>query len=81
MAPLDVNTSYPSDWYTLQQIRTGVVETPPAIEELPPIGGVSTATNFFIPNHNVPSVEGGSRGYYGPELKGGVCAANFLETA
>lgn len=81
MSLYDVNTRYPSDWYTLQQINTGAVITPPAIEEIPPIGGVSTATNFFIPSYNEPSVEGGSRGYYGPELKGGVCAANFLKTA
>ena len=81
MASFEVNTKLPTDWYTLQQVSTGAVRTPPAIEEIPPIGGVSTATNFFIPSYNEPSVEGGSRGYYGPELKDGVCAANFLKTA
>ena len=80
MAPLDVNMQQNMNWYTMQPVRTGAIQTPPAIETTPTeyVGG---GDNFFIPTHRPPSVEGGSTGYTGPELKGGVCAGKFLITA
>ena len=75
-----------TDWSKVQlgtlpvSTRTGAVQTPPAVE-LTPTGYVEGGGNFFIPTNRPPSVEGGSTGYTGPELKGGVCAAKFLVTA
>ena len=80
------NPQYMNNWYTMQPVRTDAVLTPPIVKTPPivettPTEYVCGGDNFFIPTYRLPSVEGGSTGYTGPELKGGVCAAKFLETA
>ena len=79
-SPSDVNLLSMRNLYAAQGLKTGAIQTPPPIEITPPeyVGG---GENLFIPTNRPPSVEGGSTGYYGPELKNGMTAGKFLKTA
>ena len=63
-----------TNWFTSGS--QGVSRGTPVQEIYEPTISYTGGNPFSIPQHNQPSVEGGSTGYYGPELKGGLVGLN-----